>query len=171
MANNKKRRGNNGDAAMTAAERDRAERRAAQEKQRREDVQNLLLLIGVIAVLAVVGIVIFLTSSGSDDEKKAADTAAVAATGIEAEAEAAGDEAAPAEGEVTSTTVLEAGAIYTVENDMPLYAEASTGSEQLLTLLAGYQVAVLEPAEAGNGWHNVRVWLGGGTTDGYIQIP
>lgn len=88
-----------------------------------------------------------------------------------AEAEAAGDEAAPAEGEVTSTTVLEAGAIYTVENDMPLYAEASTGSEQLLTLLAGYQVAVLEPAEAGNGWHNVRVWLGGGTTDGYIQIP
>ena len=75
-----------------------------------------------------------------------------------AEAEAAGDEAAPAEGEVTSTTVLEAGAIY-------------TGSEQLLTLLAGYQVAVLEPAEAGNGWHNVRVWLGGGTTDGYIQIP
>ena len=88
MANNKKRRGNNSDAAMTAAERDRAERRAAQEKQRREDVQNLLLLIGVIAVLAVVGIVIFLTSSGSDDEKKAADTAAVAATGIEAEAEA-----------------------------------------------------------------------------------
>ena len=93
------------------------------------------------------------------------------AEGEPAEPEAAGSEAAPAEGEVTSTTVLEAGAIYTVENDMPLYAEASTGSEQLLTLLAGYQVAVLEPAEASNGWHNVRVWLGGGTTDGYIQIP
>ena len=163
---------------------------ADREKQRKEDRQNLLLLIGVVAFLAVVGIVIWLTSGSSDEEKaSAATTAQVAAadataaaetavaeaeTETEEEAEAveetAEEAAAPAE-EFTSTTVLDAGTVYAIENPMTLYSEASTDSEAVMELVPGWSVAIEEAAEAGNGWHRVSVWLSGAPTYGFIQIP
>ena len=89
-------------------------------------------------------------------------------------AEEAAEEAAATEEtgeEVTSSTVLEAGTVYSVENTMPLYEEASTDSTVVMELQAGWSVAVENAAEAGNGWHYVSVWLGGQPTYGYIQIP
>ena len=84
--------------------------------------------------------------------------------------EAAAETEAPAE-EVTSTTVLETGTVYAIENPMTLYSEASTASAPVMELVPGWAVAVEEAAEAGNGWHRVSVWLDGAATYGYIQIP
>ena len=88
----------------------------------------------------------------------------------EEEAAPAEEEAAPAE-EVTSTTVLDAGTVYAIENPMTLYSEASTDSEAVMELVPGWSVAIEEAAEAGNGWHRVSVWLSGAPTYGFIQIP
>lgn len=85
-------------------------------------------------------------------------------------AEEGTEEAAPAE-EVTSTTVLEPGTVYAIENPMTLYEEASADSAAVMELVPGWSVAVEEAAEAGNGWHRVSVWLDGAATYGYIQIP
>lgn len=88
----------------------------------------------------------------------------------EEEAAPAEEAAAPAE-EVTSTTVLDAGTVYAIENPMTLYSEASTDSEAVMELVPGWSVAIEEAAEAGNGWHRVSVWLSGAPTYGFIQIP
>ena len=88
----------------------------------------------------------------------------------EEDAAPAEEAAAPAE-EVTSTTVLDAGTVYAIENPMTLYSEASTDSEAVMELVPGWSVAIEEAAEAGNGWHRVSVWLSGAPTYGFIQIP
>ncbi|MDO5131462.1 MAG: hypothetical protein Q4D81_00585, partial [Eubacteriales bacterium] len=100
-----------------------------------------------------------------------------AAEGAEAEAVEGAAEGTP-EGEtgedaVKSTTVLEHGAIYPIESNMTMYADASADSDVVMELPgdAGWSVAIENPAEAGNGWHYVSVWLQGAATYGYIQIP
>ena len=173
--------------AMSSAERD---------KQRKENRQNALLLIGAIAILAIVGLVIWITSGSGDEEQTAAvaTTTAVAAADQEAvteedkkEAEgteavegtetAEGTEAAPAgQDEIQSTTVMNKGETYPITQDMKMYAEPSTASEVVLDISgsAGWSVGIEEPAEQGNGWHRVSIWLHElpeYPTYGYIQIP
>ena len=65
------------------------------------------------------------------------------------------------------------GDIYTISQDTKMYAEPSTASEVVMDIsgAAGWAVAIEEPAEQGNGWHRVSVWLEGQPTYGYIQIP
>ena len=83
--------------------------------------------------------------------------------------EAPAEEAAAAE--ITSTTVLDPGTVYTIDNTMPLYEAASADSNTVMDLQAGWAVAIEEADAAGNGWHRVSVWLEGAPTYGYIQIP
>ena len=91
------------------------------------------------------------------------------------EAETEGEEAETAEepkaDEITSTTVLEAGSTYSIEENMNMYEEASVDSAVVMELSSGWMVAIENAAEEGNGWHYVSVWLGGAPTYGYIQIP
>lgn len=73
--------------------------------------------------------------------------------------------------EIHSTTVIESGHIYEIERKITMYLEPSVDSEVVMELTPGWAVAIEEPAEQGNGWHRVSLWLGGRPTYGYIQIP
>lgn len=73
--------------------------------------------------------------------------------------------------EIHSTTVIESGHIYEIEQETTMYAEPSVDSEVVMELTPGWNIAIEEPAEQGNGWHRVSVWFFGGPTYGYIQIP
>lgn len=73
--------------------------------------------------------------------------------------------------EIRSTTVLESGDVYYIEQETTMYAEPSVDSEVVMELTPGWSIAIEEPAEQGNGWYRVSVWLSGGSTYGYIQIP
>ena len=107
---------------------------------------------------------------------------AEAAEGQEAET-AEGQEAPAADGvesavatavdKIKSTTVMNPGDVYSIVQDMKMYAEPSTASDVIMDIsgAAGWSVAIEEAAKEGNGWHRVSVWLEGAPTYGYIQIP
>ena len=96
---------------------------------------------------------------------------------VEGTETAEGTEAAPAgQDEIQSTTVMNKGETYPITQDMKMYAEPSTASEVVMDISgsAGWAVAIEEPAEQGNGWHRVSIWLQElpeYPTYGYIQIP
>ena len=73
--------------------------------------------------------------------------------------------------EIQSATVLERGEVYEIEQKMNMYAEPSVDSEVVMELSKEWAVGIEEPAEQGNGWYRVSLWLAGQPTYGYIQIP
>ena len=73
--------------------------------------------------------------------------------------------------EIHSTTVLESWSVYSIEQETTMYAEPYVDSEVVMELVSGWSIIIEEPAEQGNGWYRVSVWLGGAPTYGYIQIP
>lgn len=73
--------------------------------------------------------------------------------------------------EIHSTTVLESWSVYSIEQETTMYAEPYVDSEVVMELVSGWSILIEEPAEQGNGWYRVSVWLGGAPTYGYIQIP
>lgn len=73
--------------------------------------------------------------------------------------------------EITSTTVLDPGDIYTVDEETIVYEKPSVTSGKVLTLEPGWSIAIENASEAGNGWHYISVWFESRPTYGYIQIP